>query len=256
MLDGRHCWAVDVDRRRRGAARRRRRPVPVVVVGRRDDVGARGPSRAARGVAAQPPVLRPVRHRHRRGARRACARRCPDCGLLAYPRLAPAVIMLVERDDGRALLARNANFPSGMFSCLAGFVEPGETLEHAVRREVMEEVGLAIGDVEFRGSQPWPFPHQVMIGFGAQYLSRRDRDRRQGDRRGAVVHAATTRRTSPPAACRSQAGSSTSGARAPADGADGQRGRTAPGGRSRPCRPRTCWRPCRRGGDAPTTPPT
>ena len=79
--------------------------------------------------------------------------------------------MLVERDDGRALLARNANFPSGMFSCLAGFVEPGETLEHAVRREVMEEVGLEVGDVEFRGSQPWPFPHQVMIGFGAQYLS-------------------------------------------------------------------------------------
>ena len=99
------------------------------------------------------------------------ARVCPSCNLLAYPRLAPAVIMLVERDDGRALLARNANFPSGMFSCLAGFVEPGETLEHAVRREVMEEGGLAIGDVEFRGSQPWPFPHQVMIGFGAQYLS-------------------------------------------------------------------------------------
>ena len=99
------------------------------------------------------------------------ATKCPECGLLAYPRLAPAVIMLVERDDGRALLARNANFPAGMFSCLAGFVEPGETLEHAVRREVMEEVGLAVGDVEFRGSQPWPFPHQVMIGFGAQYLS-------------------------------------------------------------------------------------
>src|SRR3954469_24105055 len=97
--------------------------------------------------------------------------KCPACGLMAFPRLAPAVIMLVERDDGRALLARNANFPSGMFSCLAGFVEPGETLEHAVRREVMEEVGLEIGDVEFRGSQPWPFPHQVMIGFGAQYLS-------------------------------------------------------------------------------------
>jgi len=99
------------------------------------------------------------------------ARACPECGLLAYPRLAPAVIMLVERDDGRALLARNANFPAGMFSCLAGFVEPGETLEHAVRREVMEEVGLAVGDVEFRGSQPWPFPHQVMIGFGARYVS-------------------------------------------------------------------------------------
>ena len=99
------------------------------------------------------------------------ARRCPSCGLLAYPRLAPAVIMLVERDDGRALLARNAMFPPGIFSCLSGFVEPGETLEHAVCREVREEVGLEVGDVEFRGSQPWPFPHQLMVGFGAHYLS-------------------------------------------------------------------------------------
>ncbi len=99
------------------------------------------------------------------------ARRCPACGLLAYPRLAPAVIMIVERDDGRALLARNALFPSGVFSCLSGFVEPGETLEHAVRREVLEEVGIEVGEVEFRGSQPWPFPHQLMIGFGARYVS-------------------------------------------------------------------------------------
>jgi NAD+ diphosphatase len=99
------------------------------------------------------------------------ARRCPSCGLLAYPRLAPAVIMLVERDDGRALLARNAMFPPGIFSCLSGFVEPGETLEHAVSREVLEEVGLEVGDVDFRGSQPWPFPHQLMVGFGAHYRS-------------------------------------------------------------------------------------
>jgi NAD+ diphosphatase len=97
------------------------------------------------------------------------ARQCPSCGLLAYPRLAPAVIMLVERDDGRALLARNAMFPPGIFSCLSGFVEPGETLEHAVCREVREEVGLEVGDVDYRGSQPWPFPHQLMVGFGARY---------------------------------------------------------------------------------------
>jgi NAD+ diphosphatase len=99
------------------------------------------------------------------------ARRCPACGLLAFPRLAPAVIMLVERDDGRALLARNALFPAGVFSCLAGFVEPGETLEDAVRREVREEVGVEVGDVDYRGSQPWPFPHQLMIGFGGRYVS-------------------------------------------------------------------------------------
>jgi NAD+ diphosphatase len=99
------------------------------------------------------------------------AQRCPACGLLAFPRLAPAVIMLIERDDGRALLARNAMFPAGMFSCLAGFVEPGETLESAVRREVREEVGVVVGEVDYRGSQPWPFPHQLMIGFGGRYLS-------------------------------------------------------------------------------------
>src|SRR3954451_16979075 len=99
------------------------------------------------------------------------ARKCPACGLMAFPRLAPAVIMLVERDDGRALLARNVMFPEGMFSCLAGFVEPGETLEDAVRREILEEVGIEVGEVEYRGSQPWPFPHQLMIGFGARYVS-------------------------------------------------------------------------------------
>lgn len=97
------------------------------------------------------------------------ARRCPACGLLAFPRLAPAVIALVERDDGRALLARNARFPMPMWSCLAGFVEPGETLEAAVRREIKEEAGIDVGDVEYWGNQPWPFPHSLMIGFRARY---------------------------------------------------------------------------------------
>lgn len=97
------------------------------------------------------------------------ARRCPACGLLAFPRLAPAVITLVERGDGRALLARNANWPASMFSCLAGFVEPGETVEEALRREVLEEVGIRIGAVHYFGSQPWPFPHSLMLGFHADY---------------------------------------------------------------------------------------
>ena len=98
------------------------------------------------------------------------ARRCPRCGLLAFPRLAPAVIVLVERpDDGRALLARNVRFPSGMFSCLAGFVEPGETLEEAVHREVAEEVGVKLDTVRYWGSQPWPFPHSLMVGFTAEW---------------------------------------------------------------------------------------
>lgn len=97
------------------------------------------------------------------------AKRCPACGLLAFPRLAPAVITLITRSDGRALLARNASFPIPMFSCLAGFVEPGETLEQAVIREVKEEVGVDVGEVRYHSSQPWPFPHSLMIGFEATW---------------------------------------------------------------------------------------
>ena len=96
------------------------------------------------------------------------ARRCPACASVAFPRLAPAVICLVER-EGTALLARNANFPSSMYSCLAGFVEPGETLEEAVAREVAEEVGIEVADVRYFASQPWPFPHSLMIGFTAAW---------------------------------------------------------------------------------------
>lgn len=99
------------------------------------------------------------------------ARGCPECGLLAFPRLAPAVIVLVERDDGAVLLARGRNFAVPMYSCIAGFVEPGETLEEAVEREVLEEVGVEVADVRYMSSQPWPFPHSLMIGFEARYLT-------------------------------------------------------------------------------------
>jgi NAD+ diphosphatase len=97
-------------------------------------------------------------------------RTCTRCGHGAYPRLSPAVIMLVER-EGRALLARNARFPLPFFSTLAGFVEVGETLEQAVAREVMEEAGIAIGDIRYFGSQPWPFTSSLMIGFTATWVS-------------------------------------------------------------------------------------
>jgi NAD+ diphosphatase len=97
------------------------------------------------------------------------ARRCPACTLLAFPRLAPAAIVLVER-DGEALLARNARFPVPMYSTIAGFVEPGETLEATVVREVREEVGVTVGDVTYVASQPWPFPHSLMVGFNARWL--------------------------------------------------------------------------------------
>ncbi len=99
------------------------------------------------------------------------AMRCPACGLLAFPRLAPAMITLVTRrvgDQEEALLARGVQFRGPMFSCLAGFVEPGESLEQAVRREVAEEVGVRVGEVRYVASQPWPFPHSLMVGFRAR----------------------------------------------------------------------------------------
>jgi NAD+ diphosphatase len=99
------------------------------------------------------------------------AKLCPQCGLLSFPRLSPAVIMLIQRGEDEFLLARNRAFAGGFYSVLAGFVEPGESLEEAVAREVREEVGLEIRDIRYFGSQPWPFPHQLMIGFTAHYAS-------------------------------------------------------------------------------------
>ena len=98
------------------------------------------------------------------------AKKCPKCGLLHFPRLAPAIIVLVERGD-KLLMARSRHFAPGMYSVLAGFVEPGESLEEAVIREVKEEVGLSIKNIQYFGSQSWPFPHSLMIGFTATYGS-------------------------------------------------------------------------------------
>ncbi len=97
------------------------------------------------------------------------AKICPACGFISFPRLSPAVIMSVIWED-RILLARSPRFQPGMFSTLAGFVEPGETLEEAVKREVREEVNIRIGNIRYVASQPWPFPHSIMIGFTAAYL--------------------------------------------------------------------------------------
>ncbi len=98
------------------------------------------------------------------------AMECPECGLINYPRISPAVIVAVERGD-ELLLARNANFPAAFFSVLAGFVEAGESLEETVRREIREEVGLEIKDLTYFSSQSWPFPNSLMIGFTAKYAS-------------------------------------------------------------------------------------
>lgn len=96
------------------------------------------------------------------------AKQCPGCGQVIYPRLSPAIIVLVRRDN-EVLLARSPHFPPGVYSVIAGFVEPGETIEHAVHREVMEETGIMIRDLRYIGSQPWPFPDSLMIGFVASY---------------------------------------------------------------------------------------
>ena len=94
-------------------------------------------------------------------------RRCPEDDSQHFPRVDPAVIMLVRDPDDRALLGRQVRWPQGWFSTLAGFVEPGETLEQAVAREVEEEAGVITHTVTYRGSQPWPFPSSLMFGFHA-----------------------------------------------------------------------------------------
>lgn len=100
------------------------------------------------------------------------AKECPKCHLVTYPRLSPAVIMSVIKGD-KILLARSARFPKGkgFFSVLAGFVEPGETLEECVAREIKEEVNLEVKNIRYFASQPWPFPDSLMIGFTAEYAS-------------------------------------------------------------------------------------
>ncbi len=98
------------------------------------------------------------------------SRQCPGCGRVAYPRLSPAVMGLVRRER-ELLLARSPRFPQGMYSALAGFVEPGETLEQCLEREIHEEVGIRVRKARYFASQPWPFPHSLMIAFFAEYDS-------------------------------------------------------------------------------------
>lgn len=96
------------------------------------------------------------------------AMRCDDCESQHYPRLSPSMIVLVTYGD-EILLARSPRFVTGVYSTLAGFVEPGESVEHCVAREVREEVGLEVRNLQYLGSQGWPFPHSLMLGFHAEY---------------------------------------------------------------------------------------
>ncbi len=99
-------------------------------------------------------------------------RRCtdPDCAEALFPRVDPAIIVLVSRGE-RCLLGRQESWPEGRYSTIAGFVEPGESLEDAVRREVREETNVEVGDVHYHSSQPWPFPSSLMLGFTADAIS-------------------------------------------------------------------------------------
>ncbi|WP_163557205.1 NAD(+) diphosphatase [Halomonas sp. NO4] len=96
---------------------------------------------------------------------------CPHCGHRNYPRISPCIITLVTHGES-LLLARSPRFPPGRYSTLAGFIEPGESAEDAVRREIHEEVGLPVGRVRYYRSQAWPFPHSLMLGFFAEAASR------------------------------------------------------------------------------------
>ncbi|HLR16449.1 MAG TPA: NAD(+) diphosphatase [Alcanivoracaceae bacterium] len=93
---------------------------------------------------------------------------CPACSYTQYPRISPCIITLVIRGE-EALLARNVNFPERFYSCLAGFIEAGESAEQAVHREVYEEVSVHLGDLHYYASQSWPFPHALMLGYHAEY---------------------------------------------------------------------------------------
>lgn len=96
--------------------------------------------------------------------------KCPGCGFTAYPRISPAMMVLIRRGDS-ILLARHHNSPARFFTALAGFVEAGESVEDAIHREVHEEVGLKVRDLRYFGSQPWPFPHSLMIAYTAEFES-------------------------------------------------------------------------------------
>ena len=102
------------------------------------------------------------------------SRRCPACGRIVFPVHSTAIIVLIQRGEGpdRAwALARSPHFKPGVYSSVAGFTEPGESLEAAVHREVAEELGIRIHNLRYFGSQPWPFPNGLMVGFRAEYLS-------------------------------------------------------------------------------------
>lgn len=167
VLDGHGVWAIDLDPAEGPALDEGDlEPVPLrKLYGRIPDEHWQIAGRAAQIVEFE----RTHRYCGRCGATTRTnaadrAKICNECGHMAFPRLSPAMIVLVERGP-EVLLAWGRQFPGRFYSALAGFVEPGESLEDAVVREVREEVGITVGNVRYFGSQPWPFPHSLMCGF-------------------------------------------------------------------------------------------
>ena len=103
-------------------------------------------------------------------SRTETALECPHCGRIVYPVIAPCIIVLINKED-KVLLARHVQHTSDIYTCIAGFIEAGETAEEAVAREIREEVGLTVKNIRYRGSQGWPYPNQLMLAFRAEYVS-------------------------------------------------------------------------------------
>lgn len=169
-LDGVHCWSVVVEEEIEplpGTAFLPLRPLHALVeeslfplAGRAVQIAEWHETHRFCGRCGTPTVDAP-------GER---AKSCPGCGHASYPRVAPAVIVRVTKGD-RVLLAHGTRFPEPIYSVLAGFVDPGESLEECVAREIREEVGIEVRDVRYWASQPWPFPHSLMLGFTAEHAS-------------------------------------------------------------------------------------
>jgi NAD+ diphosphatase len=168
LYEGRHCYAAEV-------GDETSLPSGWTVTGLRDVFGHFDETLAALSGRAYQLIDWDRNHQHcsrcggpMRLREDERSKTCPACGYTTYPPVSPAIMILITRGD-ELLLARKSSFAPGRYSALAGFVEPGETLEATVVRETFEEVGVQVKDIRYFGSQPWPFPHSLMVAFTGEY---------------------------------------------------------------------------------------
>ncbi len=169
-LDGRHCYSIELPEDAKATGGLRFSNLHMLhatfddathaLAGRAVQIVEWDRTHQYCGACAEPTVVSEVDR----------SRSCPSCRVPMFPRLSPAMIVSVERGD-EILLARSPHFPEGIMSVLAGFVEPGESAEEAVVREVFEETAIVVENVQYFASQPWPFPNNLMLGFRAEYAS-------------------------------------------------------------------------------------